>query len=430
MTAMVDGYLGSTRVDRSTMQRLVGRRGADGGVDAGADLAAHRRQHGDLPDASGRQIRNATADAGLAGRGGAGFPTHRKLDAVTAAAAAARLRPAVIGNAAEGEPASAKDRTLLTYAPHLVLDGLQLAARAVDASDAHIYLPAPVAGLMTRALAERRHDALPVAVHIAPTAFVAGEESAVVSAVGGGPAVPQDRLVRVVERGLGGRPTLVQNVETLAHLALIARYGAGWFRTQGTAAEPGTFLCTITGPVRTPGVYELPYGVRLADLLGVAGEVSEPIQAVLIGGYHGAWIPARPDLAISRAGLGRFGASPGAGIVVPLAARTCGLVASATVIRYLAGQSAGQCGPCVNGLPRLADTFTALAHRARGNGRDGGLVAEVARLSAIVTGRGACHHPDGTARFIRSSLQMFASDASAHLAGWCVAETSRDGGRR
>jgi NADH:ubiquinone oxidoreductase subunit F (NADH-binding) len=323
----------------------------------------------------------------------------------------------VIANASEGEPASSKDRSLLRYAPHLVLDGLILAARAVGADEAHIYVPTSSVDAVHIALAERR-DTLAVTVHAAPDAFVVGEESAVVSAVGGGLPIPQDKAVRIVERGLHGRPTLVQNVETLAHLALIVRYGAGWFRNQGTDAEPGTFLASISGVVAAPGVYEVPYGVRLEDLLASAGGVVEPVQALLIGGYHGAWIPADPDLEISRAGLAQYGATPGAGIVYALPADACGLVTTAGLVSYLAGESAGQCGPCVNGLPRIADVFGALA----GRHAYPQIADELERLGRLVSGRGACKHPDGTMRLVRSSLWMFADEVSAHIAGRCTAD--------
>jgi NADH:ubiquinone oxidoreductase subunit F (NADH-binding) len=379
-------------------------------VDGLRAIGEHNLRHGGLPNLSGEQVRALVAASGLTGRGGAGFPTHRKLDAV-----AAGRHAVIIANGSEGEPASSKDRNLITYAPHLILDGLMLAARAVGADECHIYLPASTVDPIHIALSERR-DRLPVTVHIAPDAFVVGEESAVVAAVAGGRPIPQDKAVRVVECGLHGRPTLVQNVETLAHLALIARYGVAWFRSEGTEAEPGTFLSTVSGAVAAPGVYETPYGVRLGDLLAAAGDVTETVQAVLIGGYHGAWLPADPSIEVSRAGLARYGATPGAGIAYALPSRTCGLVTTAEVVSYLAGESAGQCGPCVNGLPRIADTFHALARRdARAH-----LAAEIERLSGLVTGRGACKHPDGTVRLVRSSLRLFAGEVSAHLAGRCV----------
>jgi NADH:ubiquinone oxidoreductase subunit F (NADH-binding) len=199
-------------------------------------------------------------------------------------------------------------------------------------------------------------------------------------------------------------------------MALIARHGGAWFRRAGTGETPGTFLATVGGSVRDPGVYELPYGVPLGDLLAAAGGPAAPLGAVLVGGYHGGWVPARDDVAISREGLRRFAAAPGAGVVLALPGHACGLAESARIAGYLAGESAGRCGPCANGLPRLADTLNALAARQR----DPRLPAAVERLASMVTGRGACGHPDGAARFVRSSLRAFAADVAAHLDGHCV----------
>jgi NADH:ubiquinone oxidoreductase subunit F (NADH-binding) len=327
----------------------------------------------------------------------------------------------VIANGAEGEPASGKDKALLGRQPHLVLDGLQLVAKALGARAAHVYLSAATVPSVRAALAERRRaglDPVAVTVHTASDTFISGEETAVVAALSGRPAVPGDKRVRIIESGLGGAPTLVQNVETLAHIAQIARYGPQWFRSAGTAEEPGTFLATVGGAVMSPGVVEAGYGVPLGDLIGAAGGATAPLQAVLIGGYHGGWVPPHPGLPVSRAAMAGFGASPGAGIVLALPSDICGLGETARIVTYLAGQVAGQCGPCINGLPRLADTLSELAgRRARP-----GLPAEVQRLSALVSGRGACRHPDGTARLIGSALRAFDADVRAHLAGHCLAD--------
>jgi len=383
---------------------------------AGPDLGSHLRRHGPLPWQGGpHRLIAAVEAAGLTGRGGAGFPTWRKLNAV-----AAGEKPVVIANGAEGEPASAKDRTLLHRAPHLVLDGLQLAAECVGATRAYVYVPAgPAADAVRHALAQRRAarvERIGVDVVVAADRFVAGEASAVVSAVEGRAPVPRDKVRRIAESGVRGRPTLVQNVETLAHLALIARHGPAWFRSRGTAEEPGTFLATVSGAVAAPGVYELSYGVPVDEALARAGGPTVPLQALLLGGYHGAWLPAQAGAApLSRAGLRPWGASPGAGILVALPADRCGLVESARIATYLGAQTAGQCGPCVNGLPRLADTL----HRLAQGPVHPGLPAEVARLSSLVDGRGACKHPDGTVRFIRSSMAAFAPEIGIHLAGNC-----------
>ncbi len=143
---------------------------------------------------------------------------------------------------------------------------------------------------------------------------------------------------------------------------------------------------------------------------------------MLVGGFHGAWVPAaRAGVGISRAALRDLGASPGAGIVRALPVTRCGLAEAATIAEYLAGQSAAQCGPCLNGLPRMADTLGRLARRER----DPRLPAEVHRLAGLVERRGACHHPDGTVRFVRSSMVTFADDVRMHLTGYCAADRHR-----
>jgi NADH:ubiquinone oxidoreductase subunit F (NADH-binding) len=251
-----------------------------------------------------------------------------------------------------------------------------------------------------------------VTVVTARDRFVAGEESSVVAAVEGrSNPLPRFRTLPAPVSGVDGRPTVVHNVETLAHVALIARHGPSWFRGNGTADEPGTFLATVSGAVAAPGVYEVPLGIPLDELLAIAGGAGD---AVLVGGFHGVWVPGGP-VPVSRAGLAPFGGSPGAGIVHALPAHRCPLGFAADVTRYLAQQSAGQCGPCLNGLPAIAATMAALAA-----GR-----AEARRLewlTGLVTGRGACHHPDGTARFVASTLTTFAAEVAAHQHGRCTIE--------
>jgi NADH:ubiquinone oxidoreductase subunit F (NADH-binding) len=400
-------------------------RGALIGLDPAAqlDVRSHLAEHGPLPSLSWREIVHLAADAGLTGRGGAGFPLWRKLEAV----AKARGGSVVIANGAEGEPASAKDRWLLTHRPHLVLDGLQLVAKAVGASDAYLYATERVsAGGISSVISARRDagiDRIAVRRGIAPDRFISGEESAVVNVLAGGAAIPRSKPPRVVERGLNGRPTLVSNVETLALLALVARRGPAWFRSAGTHDAPGTMLFTVGGAVRQPGIVEAAQGTPLHDVLDLAGGLSRPLQAVLLGGYHGTWLTAAEAASarMSRADLAAFGASPGAGVVVALAQGSCGLAEVSRVMNYLARESAGQCGPCLNGLPRIAAQARSLAFE----GTDRGAVAELQRLSALVVGRGACHHPDGSMRFLGSGLRVFAGEVELHLEGRC-SRTSDD----
>ncbi len=393
-------------------------------------LEEHLRLVGPLPwrGAPGLLVQSLEA-SGLTGRGGAGFPTWRK---VTSTASARGRRPIVVANAAEGEPISGKDAALLVRAPHLVLDGLQLAAEAVGAELAYVYVKAGAgAESVRRALGERRDaglrsgadlDRCPVRVHEAPKGFVAGEESAVVASIEGGPALPRTKVRLVTESGVRGRPTLLQNAETLAQVAVVARYGPDWFREQGTAAEPGTFLATVGGAVRAPSVVEAGYGIGLADLLDLAGGPDRPLSAVLIGGYHGAWVPAHAAAStpVSRAGLAPWGGSPGAGVVWALSGEQCGIAATASIVEYLSGQSARQCGPCRFGLPTIAADLALLADPSSARSADSALPQRIAGLAGIVEGRGACKHPDGSVRLVRSGLRVFADDVAAHLAGHCL----------
>jgi len=396
-------------------------------VEGTVRLAAHHARYGPLPPLPAPDVIGLAEAAGLTGRGGAGFPTHRKLRAVAGFGAAGR-RPLAVANGAEGEPASGKDALLLTTSPHLVIDGLQLAARAVGAPEAVLYVQAAAGPAVRAALAERGAASgrgrnrgsgqVPVTVVDAPPRFLSGEESALANRLDGGPAVPRSVPPRVFERGVAGRPTLVQNVETLAQLALIARFGAAWFRGAGTPAEPGTALFTVSGAVRRPGVVEAAFGTPLVDLLAAAGGGAEAVQAVLFGGYHGAWMPwsQASSVALTVDGLRSRGAVLGAGVVVVLPASACGVVETARVVHWLAGESAGQCGPCRFGLPALAQALWELASP----GRTASARGQLDRWTAMVDGRGACHHPDGVARFLRSALRVFGPEVDRHALGRCA----------
>jgi len=191
-----------------------------------------------------------------------------------------RTRPIVVANGAEGEPPSGKDKVLLAYAPHLVIDGALLAARATGAKQVVIATTSAVHAAVARALAERPREAgIAVQASAVPDRFVAGEETALVQFLNGGPALPTFTPPRPFEKGVLNRPTLVDNVETLAHVALIARYGPGWFRQAGLPESPGTMLTTVSGAVQDPGVYEIARGTPLGDLLRAAGREADATVA-------------------------------------------------------------------------------------------------------------------------------------------------------
>lgn len=381
-----------------------------------AGLDAHIEAFGPLAiQDTDENFIDAMESAGLTGRGGAAFASWRKIAATGGARSRAPFsaKPVVIANGAEGEPLSFKDKTLLVHAPHLVIDGLLAAARAVSAGQVFIYAGDTSIPGVERALAERR-EGRRIRVVEAPKTFIAGEAGAVVNRIANGIALPVDHRSRLSESGFKGRPTLVLNVETLAHMALIARYGATWFRTEGSERDPGTRLLSVSGPVREQ-VLEVAGDSSLEDVLASAAVDLASVQAVMVGGYHGRWV--RPlDYQLSPTGPASNTVRPGAGVVHVLHTSQCGLEATASILDYLAKESAKQCGPCMFGLPAMVRVLTAIAH----GGCDPLLVRELDRLSRLVTGRGACHHPDGTAQLVGSALDTFAEDVNAHLAGTCT----------
>lgn len=375
----------------------------------------HSREWGAVPD-TGRDFVDVLELSGLRGRGGGAFPTATKWAAV---AERASRRPVVLVNGAEGEPASGKDRLLMTVRPHLIIDGAIIAAHTVGASDVVFYVGGEHLGAlasMRRAIAERpATEQRTMALIAAPPGYVAGEETAAVHFINDGVALPLSTPPRPFERGVRGRPTLVHNVETLAHVALIARFGSEWFRTAGEAGAAGTVLLTVGGSVRHPGVIEVPHGVSVAGAVQRAGGLTADSDAVLIGGYFGTWHDARTawTVRLDASALRRQGHTLGCGVVHALPARTCGVTTSAQVLAFLANESAQQCGPCVFGLRAMAETLDRVA-ASRGGVAD---LQRLLRWAGLVTGRGACRHPDGAAQFLRSALTVFADDFESHARG-------------
>jgi NADH:ubiquinone oxidoreductase subunit F (NADH-binding) len=381
-------------------------------------LDRHEQVHGPLPELAPHELVEAVQLSGLRGRGGADFPTARKLQAV----GGGRRESFVVVNGSETEPASAKDRLLLTRLPHLVLDGAELSARAVGAATVFIKVSEHAADslrALEAAIAIRDQNRVSFHLVAGPGGYVTGEESAVVHFLGGGRPIPTFVPPRPYQKGYRGRPTLIQNPETLAQIALVARYGDHWYRELGTSADPGSALVTITGAVATPGVYELAFGTPLKDLVNAAGGPTEPLQALLIGGYFGTWVQTARAfrLRLAREDLRSVGCSLGSGVLIALGESSCGLHESARVIEYLADQSAGQCGPCVHGLAAIADAFTALADGVAHPSER----SRILRWTSEIRGRGACHHPDGAARFVESALSVFDDQIEHHRRSRCLA---------
>jgi NADH:ubiquinone oxidoreductase subunit F (NADH-binding) len=362
-----------------------------------------------------RALTASLESSGLTGRGGGGFPSAAKL----AMASAHGHGGTLVVNAMEGEPASDKDKVLLTRAPHLVLDGAQFLAAMCRARRIMVCIPVGrdgIAAAVEHAMRERsaaRYTRVNELVVRPPDRFVAGEESAVVRWIAEERALPVFRPDKGTPLRIGKRPVLLHNAETLAHVALIARYGPERFLARGLVEEPGTSLVTLSGAVAQPGVVEVDRGTPLSEIV-MRGTPVEPARAYLVGGYGGNWVgPEHFDTPYASISLRTIGASAGVGVIAVLGERSCGVAETAHIARYLAGQSAGQCGPCVFGLPAIADDLALLA---RGQA-DRGLMARLARRLSEVNGRGACRHPDGAVSLVRSALAVFGPDVAAHDRG-------------
>lgn len=387
------------------------------GVERGPSLAAHEQRYRRLPSWTGRALVDLLRSLDVRGRGGSGFPFATKLEAALTAPG----RPTVIVNVSEGEPASFKDAALSTTRPHLVLDGAALVAGALGARTVHVVVPSErpfVEHRLRRAVMERhtrgrrgrRDGGLRWIVHRADDRFVAGQAWAVIELVSGRANLPVTSWQPAAVKGYRGRPTVLSNAETFAQVALAVLDGAERYRAHGLPEEPGTVLLTVHAGPAPVRVVEVAHGAPWSEVL--SGEALD--GPVLVGGYHGTWVPsgALADLRVSRAAMRERGLALGAGVVLPLGPHECPVHVTTRLTAYLADQSAGRCGPCRNGLPALAEALHQLD-------LGGPSLDRVTELGRLVSGRGACAHPDGTARLVRSMVEAFPEEIAAHALGWC-----------
>lgn len=388
------------------------------GIERGPSLAAHQRRYPRLPPWTGRALVDLLGSLDVRGRGGSGFPFATKLEAALAAPG----RPTVVVNVSEGEPASFKDAALSTTRPHLVLDGAALVAGALGARTVHVVVPSErpfvehglrraIAERRTRARRGRRDRGVRWLVHRADDRFVAGQAWAVIELISGRANLPVTSWQPAAVKGYRGRPTLLSNAETFAQVALAALDGEGRYRAYGWPEEPGTVLLTVHEGSAPRRVVEVDHGTPWSEVLSVEA-LAGP---VLVGGYHGTWAApgALAGLRVSRSAMRERGLALGAGVVLPLAGRECPVHVTAGLTAYLAEQSAGRCGPCRNGLPALA-----VALHQLDAGRPS--IDRVTELGRVVSGRGACAHPDGTVRLVRSLVEAFPEEIAAHAEGSCL----------
>jgi len=299
--------------------------------------------------------------AGLQGRGGAGFPAHVKWRAVREQPESQRY---VVLNADESEPGTFKDRELLLRRPDLVLAGLAIAARCVGADQIYLYLrgefgdprrvlETEIAGLAGKAA----FAGLEFHLHSGDGAYICGEESALLEALEGKRGMPRLRPPFPVERGLWGRPTLIHNVETIAAVPAIVQRGGRWFRELGRTG-PGTKLYCVSGHVERPGVYELPLGICLDELVEAAGGYVGELKAFSPGGASSGFLPARErSRPLDFTALAEVGSMLGSAGVVVLNSDVDMRWAAAQQLRFFEDESCGQCAPCRIGTRYLRESL-------------------------------------------------------------------------
>ena len=389
------------------------------------DLAAYRAAGGYVAleralRGEPRAVLDAVAAARLRGRGGAGFPAATKW-AVAAARPAGRKH--VVANGGEHEPGSDKDKYLVEHHPHTVLEGMMLCGFATGATEGWLYLIEDMAGPIaaaTAAIAEARAAGLigerlfgsdfsfDLRIHLAPTTYVAGEESAAIDSIDGGPGKPRKKPPFPGEQGIGGEPTTVNNVETLAHVPFIIREGVLAYRAIGTDESPGTMLFTLPAELRNPGVHEVPFGTTWRTLIESVGGGVRDGRAIR------AWQPALScafiaaehlDLPIAPEAMRSIGASLGCGGLRLVLEGDDVVARVLEVARFFMREQCGQCPPCRMETNQFVHVLTAVR-----DGKGPGYAESLRKVAAFAHKKGLCSLIEMAAAPVLSAIELFAAD--------------------
>jgi NADH:ubiquinone oxidoreductase subunit F (NADH-binding)/NAD-dependent dihydropyrimidine dehydrogenase PreA subunit len=367
------------------------------------------------------------AASGLRGRGGAGFPTGRKWEAARGAAGEPRY---LVCNGDEGDPGAFMDRSVLEADPHAVIEGLIIGARAVGAAKGFLYIrneyPLALARVGTALEQARAYGLLgpdilgtgfdfDLEVVRGAGAFVSGEETALLASIEGGRAYPRQRPPYPAERGLWGRPTVINNVETWANVPAIIRRGAAWFAGLGTATSKGTKIFSLVGKIANTGLVEVPMGITLREIVhGIGGGIpnGRAFKAVQIGGPSGGCVPeSLLDLAVDYESLKAAGSMMGSGGLIVMDEDTCMVDIALYFLRFAEEESCGKCAPCRAGTAAMARL---LAKITAGDGTADDLV-RLETLAATV-GRGSlCGLGQTAPNPVLTTLRYFRGEYEAHV---------------
>lgn len=359
-------------------------------------------------------LRAEVLASGLRGRGGAAFPTARKWELAAVATSSEKF---VVANGGEHEPGSLKDRWLVEHHPHAVLEGLLLGGLATGASRGWLYLiedmegPRRSAETALRELESAGLLPFPIDIHLGPTTYVAGEETAALNAIEGKPAKPRKKPPFPGEAGLFGKPTTVNNTETLAHVAWIARHGGSAFAAIGTAESKGTMLFTLGEEVQRPGVHELPFGSTWRELIEQRGgglRSGRTLRAILPAMSCGFLLAEHLDVPIAYETLRPLGTSPGCGGVRLVLDTTDVIALTLEIAEFFMREQCGQCPPC-----RMETNQFVHILKAVQSGKGPGYDDKLQKLADFSRKKGFCSLIEMAAAPVLSAVKCFAADFAA-----------------
>ena len=396
------------------------------------DISAYQTEGGYA--ALAKTLEGATPDAliqtieaaGLRGRGGAAFPAAKKWKI---AARSASPEKYVVANGGEHEPGSQKDQFLVAHYPHKVLEGMLLCGYGTGAQTGYLYLIAQMEAQIASsraAIAEMRERGLlgsdilgsgfnfEIHIHEAPSTYVAGEETAAIDSIEGGPGKPREKPPYPGVAGIHGHPTTVNNVETLAHVPAILRNGSEWYRRIGTASSPGTMLFTLGAQVKSPGVYEMPFGSTFRDVIygcgggPASGRAIRAILPALSSGFLGA---EHLDTAIDHDTLRALDSGPGCGGISFIEEGEDILPRIQEIAQFFVDEQCGQCPPCRMETNQLLHIIKGVSEQ-----KGPGFAEQIERITRFSHGKGLCSLIEMAAAPVISAVEIFYEDL-AKVAG-------------
>lgn len=368
-------------------------------------------------------------ESGLTGRGGAGFPTWAKWDAVRQEQASEKF---VICNADEGEPACFKDRLLLDHDPHAVLEGMIIAGLVTGSKLGIIYLRyeyPEIVSTLERAIEEASangflrvasaHRVFRIVIRRGGGAYICGEETSLLNSLEGRHPFPRERPPYPTSQGLFGKPTVINNVETLAAVPPILRKGGEWYRTLGIGENNGTRIFSVSGDIAQPGNYELPVGTRLGELLNkYAGGIldGKKLKAVTMGGISGGFLGGDDlNVSLDPQSVQEVGGMLGAGGIIVYDDTRCMVRAAKACMQFYAHESCGKCFPCRIGTARATELLLEMTQqKARP-----GILSELKDLNRVMGEASACGLGLAAPSVVESIVKYWPEEVYSHLEGRC-----------